>query len=257
MNFGAYFQGRVVFTYAVSRDLVPAELAAFELAKNAPDGDVLDIRVGTGRPTSHLYPRARAYIAIDFSAAKVGECRAQHPDIEESVGDARDQRRLADGKFEFVLFSCNGIHHVEPSERLDVLVGIRPIQRLFGVFVNSPHDSLVLGGRRPHLYVQRPTLTLMPFAMDWRSGRCPLRNARRKCNRKRLGASRLRGANSTRMNDSWGADAFLPGYHSRKHEEASVAKARFAVVRALDAFGNDVRAGGAGPWLYYVAGASP
>jgi SAM-dependent methyltransferase len=209
MNLGAYLRKSVVSNYAASSALMPAEQAALALAGSAPQGDVLDIGVGTGRNTRYVRPRVRRYVAIAFSAAMVTECRARHPDVHVSVGDARDLRRFADGEFDFALFSYNGNDYVEPAEREAVLVGIRRILRVDGLFVYSSHNVLALGGRLPDLDLEQPEATLNPLAMGWRWGGCQMRNAGRRRNRARVGAGRFLGPHLARVSDSAVDHAFL------------------------------------------------
>ncbi len=99
---------------------------------------VLDIGVGAGRTTPFLmaYKPAR-YVGVDYAAAMVDCCVKRFPGMDFRVADARDMKEFADGEFDFVLFSWNGIDSVSHEGRLQVLAEVFRLLRPGGRFVFS------------------------------------------------------------------------------------------------------------------------
>ena len=77
---------------------------------------ILDMGVGGGRTTQYLSQIAGRYVGADYSEAMVDTCRKRFPDQEFRHCDARDIAPFADGEFDAVVFSANGIDYIAADE---------------------------------------------------------------------------------------------------------------------------------------------
>jgi SAM-dependent methyltransferase len=98
---------------------------------------ILDIGVGAGRTTPHLLECSPDYTGVDFSEDMVAACRQGFPAAKFATCDARNMSMFADGRFDFVLFSYNGIDSNGPADRLRILGEVRRILRDGGLFAFS------------------------------------------------------------------------------------------------------------------------
>lgn len=103
--------------------------------------DMLDIGVGGGRTTRHFAPLARTYLGIDYSAAMIARCRLEFPSFQFAVADARRLAFAADESYDLVLFSYNGIDHLDQRERTMALSEMRRVLRAGGLMVFSSHNA--------------------------------------------------------------------------------------------------------------------
>lgn len=129
----------VIDDYASMPGLTPCEHDLF--TTYVPAGaTVLDLGVGTGRTTAWLSQRASRYLGIDYAPAMVAAARRLHPDAEIREGDASDLSDLADGEFDVVVFSYNGIDYVDDEARSRCLAEIHRVLVPGGTFVFSSHN---------------------------------------------------------------------------------------------------------------------
>lgn len=138
----AYESADIVALYARPDGLQKPEQAL--LAKLGPSlgaMDMLDIGVGGGRTTRHFAPLARTYLGIDYSAAMIEHCRLEFPSLRFAVADARDLGFAADESYDLVLFSYNGIDHLDRHERMTALCEMRRVLRPGGLMVFSSHNA--------------------------------------------------------------------------------------------------------------------
>ncbi|MGF1536366.1 MAG: class I SAM-dependent methyltransferase [Elainellaceae cyanobacterium] len=141
-NQKTYSAAGVVQHYAQLSRLQPAEQAILErFRERLPEMALLDVGVGGGRTTQHFAPLAGEYVGIDSSPEMVAACRRRCPEVERlTVGDARNLSRFADGSFDFVLFSFNGIDYVSHGDRLQILREIHRVGKPGGYLFFSSHS---------------------------------------------------------------------------------------------------------------------
>lgn len=113
---GVYGAEDIVRIYASSHRLSPAERVLFDAY--VPRGArVLDLGVGGARTTPRLAGGSSVYVGIDISPAMIDACRSAFPDLDFRVGDAADLAEFGDAAFDVVVFSYNGLDHVDPATR--------------------------------------------------------------------------------------------------------------------------------------------
>jgi SAM-dependent methyltransferase len=155
---------RVVHDYQ-QKHLHPSERTLLERWRGRwHEVDMLDLGVGGGR-TAHVFAAiTRRYVGVDYSPKMIDFCRSQYregPNVRFVAGDASDLSFLGEDKFDFILFSFNGIDYVSHDRRSAVLSEVRA--RLKGA------DSLFLfSSHSLHCY---------PFAFQWSTDlRHPIRS---------------------------------------------------------------------------------
>jgi len=104
---------------------------------NAKGGRVLDIGVGGGRTGPLLAGEASEYIGIDYTAEMVTLARSNHPGLHFENMDARDLSAFANGHFDLVVFSYNGIDSVDADGRRSVLREVSRVLKAGGTFAFS------------------------------------------------------------------------------------------------------------------------
>jgi SAM-dependent methyltransferase len=142
-NHKRFESSRVVFEYRFrNRGLRPPEaaiLGSFE--RELPAMRVLDLGVGTGRTTAWFLERGVAeYVGVDYSARMIDACRRRFPGATFLHADARALDGLDDHHFDLVVFSFNGLDHVDHDDRLRILREIRRVARHGARFVFSAHN---------------------------------------------------------------------------------------------------------------------
>ncbi len=124
--------------------------------------EMLDLGVGSGRTAYTFSALVRRYVGLDYSPRMIARSRqllGEDERIEFILGDARDLSAVK-GKFDFVLFSFNGIDAVGHEDRLKILAEVRAVLRPDGRFLFSTHS---LGGL--------PLDTQKPRSRYWRKSR--------------------------------------------------------------------------------------
>ena len=125
-----YLDRDIVDEYAAASHLQKAEHAILDIIRDRlPGMTMLDVGVGGGRTTLHFAPLVRHYVGIDLSEAMVAACRKRFANTLTNArfeaADVRDLHAFADGTFDFVLFSFNGLDSVPGRDRLRALEEIR------------------------------------------------------------------------------------------------------------------------------------
>ncbi len=108
-----FYAGSMRFYSGKEQRLYPAEASVIERFDGSwPSIRMLDIGIGAGRTTAHFAPLAGEYVGVDYGAAFVEHCRevfGESESVRFSVADAREFDTLGLGRFDFILFSFNGI----------------------------------------------------------------------------------------------------------------------------------------------------
>ncbi|MGE5408029.1 MAG: class I SAM-dependent methyltransferase, partial [Syntrophothermus sp.] len=123
--------------------LMPAERRALAmLAPRLAELEMLDLGIGTGRTGYTFAPLVRRYVGIDYSQRMIDRARkllGEGPGVELIRADARDLSSV-EGRFDFVLFSFNGIDAASPDDRLRIIAEVRRLLRPGGWFQFSSHS---------------------------------------------------------------------------------------------------------------------
>ena len=134
----------VVRVYAHQHRLLAAEQTILHLlGGELGTYRMLDLGVGAGRTTGHFAPRVKEYVGVDHSPAMVNTCRkkfSSNVGVTFLVGDAR-QLGVADGRFDFVLFSFNGLDGMNEPDRERVFREMKRVLRDDGVLCFSTHNT--------------------------------------------------------------------------------------------------------------------
>lgn len=111
-----------------------------------PGAEILDMGVGGGRTTPYLARDAKSYVGADYSEGMVDACRQRFPDLEFRHCDATDMSQFADGAFDVVVFSFNGIDVIPTNEgRALCLAETARVLKPRGLFIFSSHNARILG----------------------------------------------------------------------------------------------------------------
>ena len=111
-----YSLPRTIRFYAGRDFLLDSERAILDAHADDLHGkSILDLGMGTGRTTEYLLRLSRDYVGVDYSPAMSEYCRSRFPGVDFRCGDAADLSPFADGSFDVVVFSFNGIDHAPPA----------------------------------------------------------------------------------------------------------------------------------------------
>ncbi|MFT3863155.1 MAG: class I SAM-dependent methyltransferase [Solirubrobacterales bacterium] len=136
------------------RSLQPAERQALKrLGRDLHGMEMLDIGVGAGRTGYTFAPLVRRYVGVDYSPRMIAASEAllgADENVTLVVGDARDLSMI-EGRFDFALFSFNGIDAIDYEDRAKVFAGVKAALRPGGWFLFSTHSigALPLDEARP------------------------------------------------------------------------------------------------------------
>jgi SAM-dependent methyltransferase len=247
-NRSAYEKPEVAEKYAITH-LQNAE--AIILARHADKvlgKRVLDLGCGGGRTAFFLSQLTEQYVGVDYSRQMIAVCSERFPGRAFHVCDVRDLSRFADGTFDFVLFSFNGLDYVDHEGRLRGLSEIRRIMNDSGLFVFSSHnldcDDKDSAPRLQRCYNPRRLLSNV---------RTYLRQTR---NRKRLRVREVHAADHAILNDPGIDWSLLTYYISVPNQVEQARRAGFDIIEIWDCEGHRVDRPDAGckaTWVYYVA----
>jgi len=134
----------VVRTYSRQHRLFAAEQTILGLLLDGLQTcRMLDLGVGAGRTPGHFAPRVKEYVGVDNSPAMVEICRRKfnrHANATFLVGDAR-HLDFADGRFDFLLFSFNGLDSMDQPDRERVFREMKRVLRNDGILCFSTHNT--------------------------------------------------------------------------------------------------------------------
>lgn len=135
-----YEASKVVSIYEVP-DLQPAEqILLTRLKPDLGQMNMLDLGVGAGRTARHFASLVRSYVGVDYSKAMIEKCKSALPAFTFVVGDARQLDFVASSTIDIVLFSFNGIDHVDFPDRNQILCEMKRVLRPGGVMIFSTHN---------------------------------------------------------------------------------------------------------------------
>jgi SAM-dependent methyltransferase len=181
LNTRTWLDPALVDFYAGDTGLQGAEARILdELRPRMGAWSMLDVGVGGGRTTAHFAPAVAEYVGVDISPGMVERCRHRFASAKRGfeVLDVRDLATLGRQRFDFVLFSFNGLDYLVHEDRLRALAQIHAVCRPGALFCFSTHNIQAL----PHLmrlraqFVRDPTW-LRRNLRNWLRWR--LRHARR------------------------------------------------------------------------------
>ncbi len=228
-NEDVYEDPEVAALYARQYELLPAEVTLLQLMR--PDlrtARMLDLGVGGGRTTLHFAGCVREYVGVDYSQNMIRECKKRFAESSEPVsfvvGDARELPMFAEGSFDFILFSMNGIDSVNHADRLRILKEIRRVGKPGGWFCFSSHN-LNFGAQ---LFELRQWITLNPkFAK-----RTARRLKWRFVSNWRVRAAAIRRSQSAMINEP-NQSRRVPMYYIRPEEQLLQLREDFGDVRVF------------------------
>jgi SAM-dependent methyltransferase len=240
-------------SYAV-RDVHPAESFLLEVGREIwHKARLLDLGVGAGRTTWVFGALAASYLGIDIVPRMIEVCReafTESPRRKFLVGDAQDLSAFADGSFDVVLFSYNGIDHLTPEGRQRALGEIRRVLTPEGLFFFSSHNLGVF----PHAG-ESPRWSRNPFRWprQWCGGRTQ-RAFLKTVNAAAL-AEPVQRQGWAILPDGAHGGSFHAFYISPVCQKAHLEAAGFRLEHVLDVEGRaltDLARPSAGWWLHYL-----
>ncbi len=201
--------------------------------------NMLDLGVGAGRTSYTLAPLCKNYLGLDYSESMIRLCKEQigeSPGVKFEVADATNLSFLKDQKFDFILFSYNGMDYVGEADRLKILSEVRARLEPGGLFVFSSHCLWCLPfrlqlPRRPWLW---PQALFDHLRLLWSNRGISIADGR---------AILQDGAHHFGL----GTYYTTPGFQISQLKESG-----FDEVEVRDRFGNPLQAERLRhPWLYY------
>ena len=115
---------------------------------------MLDLGVGGGRTTLHFAPLVKEYVGVDYSEPMIKLCRERFPQYVFKAVDARNMALFHRAKFDFILFSHNGLDYVPHADRRSIMMEISRVLKPHGIFAFSTHNIKSVA----NLYSSSPTL---------------------------------------------------------------------------------------------------
>ncbi|MCY7374718.1 MAG: class I SAM-dependent methyltransferase [Pyrinomonadaceae bacterium] len=141
VNKTAYARADVIRYYLGVDKLLEAEKVLLEkLSPTIRDSKILDIGVGGGRTTKFLLSISNNYTGIDYVAKFAEETGKKYPVAKILCGDVMNLKEFESDRFDFILFSYNGIDSIANEDRLKALNEIYRVLKKGGIFMFSSHN---------------------------------------------------------------------------------------------------------------------
>ena len=141
LNHSCYLGKDVAERWAKKQYIMPEEQAFLDdFSQELKGAKILDIGIGGGRSTRFLLPLASEYVGVDYSPDMIEIAGSCFPGARLEVRDARDLSAYADGEFDFVLFSFNGIDCLAHEGRMQTLKEMYRVLKPGGLFALSSHN---------------------------------------------------------------------------------------------------------------------
>lgn len=213
---------------------------------------MLDVGVGSGRTSYTFSALCRSYLGVDFAPAMVRLSRERIGEDDNTAFRLADVRDL-DGlnrTFDVVLFSFNGLDHLEPADRARALAQINGVLRDGGLFLFSTHSILGLPVPSPLQNVRRrhPMIrTLLRLRLLVPAARIELLN-------RRLDRAGLERRGWAMIRDGLHSFDLVVHYVMPDYQVAQLQKAEFTVLDVLDVNGRSVTPDNPGPspWIHFL-----
>lgn len=212
--------------YAQDQSLQPPEQAILEIVRGelAPQR-MLDVGVGGGRTTAWFAPLVAEYAGIDYSQSMIDACHARFREapgkVEFQVADVRSMPMYGDGRFDFVLFSYNGIDYISGATRAQAFLEIHRVTRKGGYFAFSSHNLNNLERRLQWQW--RGSLKATASSIRWMI----------RLRRHNPGLRNLADANGVEVNDGALNFQLLTWYQRPKTQVAELQRVGFEDIRIL------------------------
>ncbi|HKV53830.1 MAG TPA: class I SAM-dependent methyltransferase [Candidatus Binataceae bacterium] len=121
--------------------LFPAEEVVLnKLRPEIENREILDIGIGGGRTTDALLSISHRYCGIDYSETLVEAARQRFNLNTLYTCDVRDMRRFANDRFDFAMFSFNGIDNLSHDGRIRGLREIHRVLKSRAILLFSTHN---------------------------------------------------------------------------------------------------------------------
>ncbi|MBD3368688.1 MAG: methyltransferase domain-containing protein [Candidatus Eisenbacteria bacterium] len=249
VNIGFYDSSGAAAHYGGRSGLLTAEIMILFKHHDVIVGSrLLDVGCGAGRTTRFLCQWAGRYVGIDYSEAMVRACSERHGGCQCEVADARDLSIFADGEFDVVLFSHNGIDALPHEDRLASFDEMNRVLRDGGLLIFSTHNrDYRLARSEPRL-----TWTYDPCAMVKRF----VAYLRARRNRSRNKPHERFENEYWIINDRAHAYSLMTYHVDHRTQERQLADAGFETLEVYRKDGSVLDAGESSddsPWLYFVA----
>lgn len=248
-----FYQSRAIADWYATKDFILPEEQAF-MDRHGPevvDGKaLLDIGIGAGRTTRFLLPRAGRYVGVDYSPDMIATAAARFPDATLHVRDARDLSAYADGEFDTVVFSFNGMDCLSHEGRMAALAEIHRVLKPRGWFVFSAHNR----GRPPASAFSLGNLSISkhPLRM-WRNASRYLHGIWNWLRSKNLAVQTPEYA----MRHDSGNIFEVPMYYIDKPQQAAqLSRLGFEVITIINAKGKTTTVDepdAGSPWIFFAA----
>jgi ubiquinone/menaquinone biosynthesis C-methylase UbiE len=149
INKETYLSPKVIKHYSEYAVIQPPEKTIFQLlAPKLSGAKMLDVGVGAGRTTEYFAPLVKSYTAVDFSRGMIDHCKSKFsgkfPGARFEVADAKDLHQFQNEKFDFILFSFNGIDYMPIASRIQFLQTARRLLTPGGQLCFSTHNIFSL-----------------------------------------------------------------------------------------------------------------
>jgi ubiquinone/menaquinone biosynthesis C-methylase UbiE len=145
--------------------LFKAEKYIFKQHADVIKGAVfLDLGVGGGRTTIHIWPLVSDYIGVDYSKEMINACLKKFKDKKNCsfhFADAAKLEFITDNTVDVALFSFNGIDYVDIAHRNRIMQEINRVLKPKGLFIFSFHNNYNLDKLYSYQWPKNP-IKLLP-----------------------------------------------------------------------------------------------
>jgi ubiquinone/menaquinone biosynthesis C-methylase UbiE len=226
--------------------LFEPEKAIFEkLSPLIRDKKILDLGIGGGRTTKYLLQISSDYTGLDYVAEFAEETSRKFPGAKILCGDACDLKEFEDEKFDFVIFSFNGLDCIAPEDRLKALREIHRVLKKEGFFMFSSHN-------RDYQYFKKlPWRRKVEFNTSF--FKFYLYCLYHLPKHFKMKKHEINNDDYALVNDPDHRFSLLLYYISIEKQTQQLTKAGFSDIEAYDTKGNIVESDVLSHWIYYLA----